>query len=337
MRILSLFDWMSCWQLASKRAWINVTKYYASEIDKYAIQITQKNFPKTIQLWDIKNLTLSNLPKDIDIVIWWSPCQGFSFAWKQLNFKDERSKLFFEFVRVLKLAKPKYFLFENVKMKEEYQDVISKYLWVQPIQINSSLVSAQNRVRLYWANIPNIKQPQDKNIMLSDILEDDTKLNDDVYFKNSTRSLAFKNFEMLTKSKIAPTWLHQIAQVNLSNYKSSNRVYSPSWKAPTLTTKCWDLYWPKILVVPENTLKGYIEVNYWECFDATFLNSKTRRWRAMKQKSNCLTASNYDFMQYTKKWLVRKFTPIECERLQTLPDNYTFGVSKTQRYNTILN
>jgi site-specific DNA-cytosine methylase len=97
------------------------------------------------------------------------------------------------------------------------------------------------------------------------------------------------------------------------------------------------MYWPKLLVIPENTKKWYIEVKPWECFDATFLNSKTRRWRAMKEKSNCLTAANYNFMHYSKKWMVRKLTPIECERLQTLPDNYTDGVSNTQRYKMIGN
>ena len=172
MRVLSLFDGMSCWRVALERANIKVDVYYASEIDKYAIKIALKNYPDTIELWDIQNLNKTNLPKDIDLLIGGSPCQGFSFAGKQLNFKDERSKLFFEYVRILKLTKPKYFLFENVRMKKEYQDVISKYLWVEPIMINSSLVSAQNRVRLYWTNIPNITQPEDKNIVLADILED---------------------------------------------------------------------------------------------------------------------------------------------------------------------
>ena len=167
MRVLSLFDWMSCWRVALQRANIKVTKYYASEIDKYAIQIANKNFSDTVQLGDIKGLNKSNLPEDIDILIWWSPCQGFSFAGKQLNFEDERSKLFFEYVRILKLTKPKYFFFENVRMKKEYQHIISKYLGVEPIQINSSLVSAQNRVRLYWTNIPNIEQPENKNIILT--------------------------------------------------------------------------------------------------------------------------------------------------------------------------
>jgi len=352
MRVLSLFDGMSCGRVALERANIKVDAYYASEIDKYAIQIAQKNYPDTIQLWDIKNLNKTNLPKDIDLLIGWSPCQGFSFAGKQLNFKDERSKLFFEYVRILKLTKPKYFLFENVRMKKEYQDVISKYLWVEPIMINSSLVSAQNRVRLYWTNIPNITQPEDKNIVLADILEDGVTDRSKSYcldahygcgwsvknyFLKSRRQLIFKDFTILENSKLSVNGLKAVAKVDIAGFESSKRVYDINHKSPTLTANSGGNQWPKILLVWENTKKGYCEIKPWECFDATFLNSKTRRWRAMKEKSNCLTAANYEFMHYTKKWYVRKLTPLECERLQTLPDNYTEGVSNTQRYKMIGN
>ena len=180
MNVLSLFDGISCGQVALERTGIKVDKYYASEIDKYAMQVTQKNYPGTIQLGDIRNI---NNIKDIDLIIGGSPCQGFSFAGKQLNFDDPRSKLFFEYVRLLNETKPKYFLLENVKMKKEYQDVISKYLGVEPIEINSSLVSAQNRVRLYWTNINGIGQPKDKNIGLDDILE----ANFNEYFPGAVR------------------------------------------------------------------------------------------------------------------------------------------------------
>ena len=352
MRVLSLFDWMSCGRVALNRADIQVSTYYASEIDKYAIQIAQKNYPDTVQLWDIKNLTKENLPKNIDLLIWWSPCQWFSFAGKQLNFQDERSKLFFEYVRVLKLTKPKYFLFENVRMKKEYQDVISKYLWVEPIMINSSLVSAQNRVRLYWTNIPNITQPADKKIVLSDILEKWVSDRDKSYcldahyscwwniknyFLKSRRQLIFKDFTVLENSKLSDNGLKPVAKVDIAWFESTKRVYDINHKSPTLTANSWWNQWPKILLVWENTKKWYCEIKPWECFDATFLNSKTRRWRAMLDKSNCLTAANYEFMQYTKKWLVRKLTPLECERLQTLPDDYTEWVSNTQRYKMIWN
>jgi DNA (cytosine-5)-methyltransferase 3A len=171
MNVLSLFDGMSCGQIALNRAGVRYDNYFASEIDKWAIKETQANFPNTIQLGDITKIKGSSLPK-IDLVMGGSPCQGFSFAGKGLNFDDPRSRLFFEFVRLVKETNPTYFLLENVKMKKESEDIITEYMGVNPIEINSSLVSAQNRVRLYWTNILNVKQPDDKNIHLSDILED---------------------------------------------------------------------------------------------------------------------------------------------------------------------
>lgn len=116
MKVLSLFDWMSCWYLALKNLWIEV-EYYASEIDKYAISVSQANFSEIIHIWDVLKIDWKRF-KNIDLLIWWSPCQGFSFAWKRLNFKDKRSKLFFEFVRILKETKQKFFMLENVKMKK---------------------------------------------------------------------------------------------------------------------------------------------------------------------------------------------------------------------------
>jgi DNA-cytosine methyltransferase len=171
MNVLSLFDGLSCGQIALNRANIRYNKYFASEIDKHAIKVTQHNYPETIQLGDVVQIKGSNLPK-IDLLIGGSPCQGFSFAGKQLNFEDPRSKLFFEFIRLKNELQPKYFLLENVVMKQEFQDVITEFTGVQPIKINSSLVSAQNRERLYWTNIPDVTQPNNKNINLYDILED---------------------------------------------------------------------------------------------------------------------------------------------------------------------
>lgn len=170
MNILSLFDGISCGRLALERANIKIDKYYASEIEVNAIKVSQYHFPNTIQLGDATKINF-NQYQNIDLLIGGSPCQGFSMSGKGLNFNDSRSKLFFEFVRALKEIKPKYFLLENVVMKKEWQDIISKYLEVKPILINSSLVSAQNRRRLYWTNIPNVQQPKNKNIKLSDILE----------------------------------------------------------------------------------------------------------------------------------------------------------------------
>jgi DNA-cytosine methyltransferase len=180
MNVLSLFDGMSCGQIALDRLGIKVDNYFACEIDKYAMQVTQANFPNTIQLGDVTKVDFSKLPK-IDLVLAGSPCQGFSFAGKQLAFDDPRSALFFEFIKILKEVKPKYFLLENVRMKKEFLNIITEQVsscypeipfGIEPILINSSLVSAQSRQRYYWTNIPNIKQPEERGIVLRDILEE---------------------------------------------------------------------------------------------------------------------------------------------------------------------
>ena len=169
MNILSLFDGISCGQVALNKLGIKIDNYFASEIDKHAIKVTQENYPDTKQIGNVLNINFSDLP-NIDLLIGGSPCQGFSFSGKQLNFEDPRSKLFFEFVKALKALKPKYWLLENVVMKQEYQDIISQHLGVKPQKLNSRLTSAQNRVRLYWANF-EIIEPTDKGIKLKDILE----------------------------------------------------------------------------------------------------------------------------------------------------------------------
>ena len=190
MKVLSLFDGMSCGQIALSKLGIKVDKYYASEIDKYAIEITQKNFPDTVQLGDICEIDAKDF-MDVDLILAGSPCQGFSFAGKQLAFDDPRSALFFEFIRLLKEIRPKYFLLENVRMKKEFLEVITEQVSscytaddvapeykdifgsvkIEPHFINSSLLSAQSRQRYYWTNIPNIQQPEDKGIVLRDVLE----------------------------------------------------------------------------------------------------------------------------------------------------------------------
>lgn len=257
INVLSLFDGMSCGQIALERAKIKVNNYYASEIDLDAILVTNHNYPKTIQLGDVTKWKTWNLPK-IDLLIGGSPCQGFSFAGKQLNFKDPRSKLFFEYVKILKFLRKKNpnikFLLENVKMKQESQDVISKYLKVQPIEINSNLVSAQNRKRLYWTNIDNVTQPIDKNIALSSILETDTNVLD---------------------KYIVP--------------KTPSRIKMWQGKCKNIT----------------NEKKSYCVV------------TKQDRWNSQ------------GLIEY--KDFCRFLTPIENERLQTVPDNYTSIVKDKSR------
>ena len=172
INVLSLFDGVSCGRLALDRANIPIRKYYAAEIDPYAISTTKRNYPDTIQIGDVLVAKGDKLPK-IDLLIGGSPCQGFSMAGKKLNFDDPRSKLFFEYVRLLKECKPEYFALENVRMNKEHEEIITDILGVQPIEINSALVSAQNRKRLYWTNIPGIRQPKDKHILLEEVVDKD--------------------------------------------------------------------------------------------------------------------------------------------------------------------
>lgn len=171
MEVVSLFNGMSCGMLALERLGIVPDSYISSEIDKYANKVSSDNFPQIKQVGDIRILNGNYLPST-HLLIAGSPCQGFSFAGKGLSFNDHRSALFFEFVRLLNQLRPKYFLLENVIMKKEYSDAISNILGVRPIRINSELVSAQRRDRLYWTNIPNVTQPDDKKIFLKDIIED---------------------------------------------------------------------------------------------------------------------------------------------------------------------
>lgn len=227
MNVLSLFDGMSCTQIALDRLGITPEHYYASEIDKYAIAVTQANYPNTVQLGDVRNIRWRNDPL-IDLLVCGSPCQGFSFAGKGKAFKDERSKLFYEAVRIIEEAEPTYFLIENVRMKQEYQDVISDLLGVTPIKICSSLLSAQRRVRYYWTNIPGICQPEDKGIVLNDIIEDGVVDRDKAhcidanyykggnlksYFEKHRRQLVFTNETYTNYRKLTPNEVESLQTV----------------------------------------------------------------------------------------------------------------------------
>lgn len=177
IKVLSLFDGMSCGRLALDKLGVKVDKYYASEIDKYAIKVSSANYPDIIQVGDVCNIKGEDY-KGIDLLLAGSPCQGFSSNGLRTAFDHDKSKLFYEFLRILEECNPKYFLLENVKMTNENIKIISLCLGVKPIQIDSSLVTAQNRVRYYWTNIPNIKELVDKGIKFSDITEEDLDKND---------------------------------------------------------------------------------------------------------------------------------------------------------------
>ena len=358
INVLSLFDGMSCGQQALDRLGIKVNKYYAAEIDKYAMQVTQKNYPDTIQLGDVCGVVAKDLPK-VDLLLAGSPCQGFSFAGKQLAFDDPRSMLFFEFIRLLKELKPKYFLLENVRMKKEYLDIITEQVSscytadevddefvdmfgnvrIEPILINSALVSAQNRLRYYWTNIPNVQQPEDRGIVLRDILEDnhdenpvkDTARNRRHYKNPDDKSLCMTatmykgagNNGMTLVPMTKPD--HVGTAVDIKGYDIIKRVYSPDGKSPTLTTMQGGHREPKVVT---GAWRGRYNKD----------GSTTQKLELRKDdKTNTLTTVQKDNVVVDQEMRWRKLTPLECERLQTVPDNYTEGVSNTQRYKMLGN
>ena len=285
IKVLSLFDGMSCGQIALDQLGIEVDTYYASEIDKYAIEITQKNFPETIQVGDITKLDPKDFA-DVDLIMGGSPCQGFSFAGKQLAFDDPRSALFFEFIRMLKAIKPKYFLLENVRMKKEFLDIISQQVsecypeitfGIQPILINSSSVSAQSRQRYYWTNISNIKQPEERGIVLRDILETKpetfTAMSDKFVKRNGDRDCMIDLNKEKASNLSAMEYVKNGRQGdylacdssgkpkqvgNLEDIKGHDilkRVYSEDGKSPTITAHAGKGTVPKIETKPKQVGK----------------------------------------------------------------------------------
>ena len=362
MNVLSLFDGMSCGQLALERANIEVDNYFACEIDKYAIQIAQKNFPDTRQWGDVTQIKLPT-EGSIDLLMGGSPCQGFSFAGDQLAFDDPRSKLFFEFVRIMKAIKPKYFLLENVVMKKEFQDVITEYMGVEPIMINSSLFSAQNRRRLYWTNIPVDLDIEDKGLVLRDILQEDhgeppVPINERnarhhkhphqkslcataTMYKgagNNGMTIVDRHVPLgYVVDKLIP--VGDAEEYAHYNYRATKEVYHMNGKAPTLLTMQGGNREPKVATY---SAKGGRIVNRRLNADGVRKDYQmdlplTPQVEIREDdKTNCLTTVQKDNV-VVEGMTWRKLTPIECERLQTLPDNYTEGVSKTQRYKMIGN
>lgn len=329
MNVLSLFDGMSGAQLALEYAGIKVDNYYSFEIDKYARAVTQFQFPKTIQLGDIKNwrnalneLRRSGLfPFKIDLLIGGSPCQGFSHAGKGLSFDDPRSKLFLEFVDILTAMRPKYFILENVRMKKEWVDVITSFMGVEPILINSALVSAQNRNRLYWTNIP-VEQPEDKGILLKDILLPDA---DEPSLSNIYGG--FKETEPRVHYGKSPTLRPSTGGGHVASVIDKKKV-----DELILSKKA-------INYMSRKVTDGRTHFDFKHHSDIR------------NDKSACVTSNFYKGVPYNvlvEEKLIRKFHPIECERLQTVTDNYTktgyFGmfkgmkpISNTQRYKMLGN
>ena len=249
MNVLSLFDGMSCGQIALNRIGIKPKNYYASELDKYAIKVTQTNYPDTIQLGDVTAWREWDIDwSSIDLLIGGSPCQGFSFAGKQLAFDDPRSKLFFVYVDILnhiRSVNPNIkFMLENVKMKKEYLDVISEQIGVQPVFINSALVSAQNRQRYYWANW-EFGQPEDKGVVLADILEDGFVDREKAYCIDACYHKGGNPEQYFNKSRRQLVFICSLSEgIRLQdgkrlsrNYREGYRIYSTSGKSACLTSQ----------------------------------------------------------------------------------------------------
>lgn len=352
--VLSLFDGMSCGQIALQKLGIKVKQYYAAEIDKHAIQVTQHNFPNTIQLGDVTKVFAKDLPK-IDLLIGGSPCQGFSFAGKQLAFDDPRSKLFFEFVRLKNECNPTYFMLENVKMKKEFELIISKYMGVAPIEINSALLSAQNRVRLYWTNIANepyglfgdmvctIPQPKDKGILLGDILESNVS---EKYFISDKAIERLNKAALLgIKAKVDPeksgtiTIKNQSGQLAIDNSTTlivasrGRNPENPKSRESGLET---EQHLEPRFDGKTNCLTSVQKDNYVIYADGY---EQDKRAYFESGKSGCLDIKPArQKVLLEREWRIRRLTTTECKRLQTVPDSYDMSIaSDTQQYRMLGN
>lgn len=379
MNILSLFDGMACGRQALHELGISVTNYFASEIDKYAMQVALNNHLDIQHIGDVTKVRGADLPK-IDLLIGGSPCQGFSFAGKQLNFEDPRSKLFFEFVRLIEECKPTYFFLENVAMKKEYQDVISEYLGVQPIMLNSSLVSAQNRKRLYWTNIPGYVEPEDRGILLKDIVHEYCLVDRDksrCIISSIGRTTPREYFEkkqgqMVYNFNINPSGKGMNGLVQSAEKEKINCLTTNKGEGQKIAIELEDYLVPfeKTLQILDKEVQrgkvGYFQrdtssnrVYYIHDKAVTLMSQQGgKAGKSGMYLFGCITPDRVDKRQNGQRFsegrkfytltaqdkhgiliegYIRKLTPIECERLQTLPDNYTAGVSNSQRYKMLGN
>lgn len=366
LTVLSLFDGMSCGAIALREAGIKVKQYFASEIDRQAIRQTQLNFPDTIQLGSVTDVKVSDLPP-IDLLIGGSPCQGFSFAGKQLNFRDPRSVLFFEYVRILREIQ-KYnpdvkFLLENVRMLSEYENIISSHLGIFPVAINSALVSAQNRYRLYWTNIriksvhdlfgstlhTDIPQPEDRGIYLRDILDSDVDSrfylrSDEIDKLVRQREYGVQEQGNIPDENILDLWFdpsddsvfarHDFERIDPNKVSSRNPFYPAPDVARVpiqaiqknhLIKECCNES-STTLVIPGSVVKPQ--------FGGGFRP-------IVSGKASCLVASSSKFAAMLivngDDMVIRYLTPAECCRIQTIPEWYEWNCSEPQIYRLLGN
>lgn len=381
IRVLSLFDGISCGQVALERAGIPVEVYYASEIDKYAIAITQKNYPNTIQLGDVEKIDFTQYEGKIDLLIGGSPCTNLSIAGNRKGLEGDESRLFWEYVRAIKECKPKYFLLENVEsMSDKDKENISNELGCYPIMINSSLVSAQNRKRYYWFNwdlmqynlfgFPtcDIPQPKDKGILLKDVLESGIadRQKSGCLTANDWKGNGANPLEYMSKHQPKPYVAEPVIYQFPRGYNDGGIKKD---KSPALTTSQWQynnllvdiadknngempkmfsLYNKQIVKDKSPTVTANSNVSLTHCGSVGIFSpirlseyeksqGQAQRVYSVRGKSVALNANGggqggktglYKMDLPDGDYIIRKLTPIECERLQTLPDRYTeFGLN----------
>lgn len=386
MRVLSLYDGISCGMAALERAGIPVESYDAFEIDKYAVKISEKNYPQIVHHGDVFGGIYSDF-KGYDLLIGGSPCTYWSIAktGREITPDGMGGKLFMEYVRALRESGCKYFLYENNNsIHQNIKDFISEQLGVKPIMINSALVSAQQRKRCYWTNIPNVSQPADKGILLKDILESGIAWQDKSYCMTASYdgAVLWNTLQRSQRSMIAePVGVAQRGRYIQSGNRSAKCIGGTEQfiearkdgKSNCLTTVQKDSMVAE--PIPFNTYNGEGEksrtfmAGYYKYGEATIIKNKGfkggataiaqpvrvgeygkggqgQRIYSVRGKSVTLSANGggqgaktglYKIDLPDGDYIVRKLTPVEAERLQTLPDNYTEGISNTQRYKCIGN
>jgi len=353
LNVLSLFDGMSCGRIALDRAGIKVDNYYASEIDKYATAVSEKNYPDIIRLGDVNLICVDSLPK-IDLLLAGFPCQAWSVAGKQKGDSDPRGALVHRLIDIwerLKIKNPELkFMFENVKMKKEFLDYINNLFGVEPIMINSSLLSAQNRKRYYWTNIEGVTQPEDKGLMLKDIVHENefiavlkdrgeyrmkqNKANciDANYFKGAdNHAQRTQIIEWLNEFKVPFDKTLQILDKEVEKGKvgyfrkdcQANKVYHIHNKSVTLCGEAGG---------------GAAKMGQYlfGCITPDRVN-KRQNGQRFNDGKKFYTLTAQDKHGILVEGYIRKLTPVECERLQTVPRDYTNGVSNSQRYKMLGN
>ena len=334
MKVLSLFDGISCGMLALQRAGIPVECYDAFEIDKYAVTVSKRNFPVIVHHGNVYDGDFTQF-KGYDLLLGGSPCTYWSIAKKdrEIDCNGEGFRLFKEYVRALEESGCKYFLYENnYSVHQNIKDEITRVLGVEPIMINSALVSAQNRKRCYWTNIPNVVQPEDKGILLADILENGMPWQDKSYCMTASYdgAVIYNTLERKQRTMVAvPVGAAQRGRYVDGEKTEQHIEVREDGKSNCLTT-----------VQKDSLVCSPVRVGHYG------KGGQGQRIYSVVGKSVTLSANGggqgaktglYKIDLPDGDYVIRKLTPVEAERLQTLPDNYTAGISNTQRYKCIGN